>query len=78
MIASTSYYDLPYWASVSTPLDRPIRMHAYGSNCTSRKNWFLLAGIPCLVFEPETWNALDSIEAILAATSKEERLEASF
>jgi hypothetical protein len=53
-------------------------MHQYDSNCTSRTNWFDLAGIPCLVFEPEPLNAFESIEAILTASFEEEPLEAYF
>jgi len=53
-------------------------MEKYESNCTSRTNWFDLAGTPCLVFEPEPLNAFDSIEAIVAATFDEEPLEAYF
>jgi hypothetical protein len=51
-------------------------MHQYGSNCTSRRNWFDLAGICCLVFEPEPLNAFESIEAILRSSFKAEPLEA--
>jgi len=51
-------------------------MHQYNSKCTSRTNWFDLAGIPCLVFEPESLNAFESIEEILAASFEEEPLEA--
>jgi len=39
-------------------------------------NGFDLAGTPCLVFEPESLNAFESIEMILALTFKEESLEA--
>jgi hypothetical protein len=48
------------------------------SNCTSRTNWFDLAGIPCLVVEPELLNAFESLEIILTASSEEEPLEANF
>jgi hypothetical protein len=53
-------------------------MHQYNSNCTSPTNWFDLAGTPCLVFEPEPLNAIESIKAIFAATLEEEPLEAYF
>ena len=46
--------------------------------CTSRMNWFALAGNPCFVIEPESLNTFDSIEAILTATFKEEPLEDNF
>jgi len=51
-------------------------MQKYDSNCTSRKNWFDLAGTSCLVVERERLNAFESIKAILAATFEEEPLEA--
>jgi hypothetical protein len=53
-------------------------MQKYDSNWTSRTNWFDLAGISCLVFEPEPLNAFESIEAILTACFEEEPLEAYF
>jgi len=78
MIASTSSFDLPDVISVSTPIDHHIRMQQYDSNCTSQTNWFDLAGIPCLVFEPEPLNMFETIETILAASFEEEPLEAYF
>jgi len=78
MIASTSYFDLPDLISASTHTDHHIRMPEYDINCTSRTNWFDLAGTPCLVFEPELLNAFDSIEAIYEATFEKEPLEAYF
>jgi len=77
-IASTSYQDLPDLISVSTPTDHHIRMHKYDRNCTSRTNWFDLAGTAGLVFESESLNVFDSIEAILSVTFEEEPLEAYF
>jgi hypothetical protein len=77
-ITSTSYDDLPDLISISTLIDHYIRMHQYDSNCTSRKNWFDLARIRCLVFEPEGLNGFDSIEAMLEASFEEEPLEAYF
>jgi hypothetical protein len=53
-------------------------MQKYDSNCTSRTNWFDLAGTPSLVFEPEPLNSFNSIEAILAATFEKEPLEVYF
>ena len=53
-------------------------MHQYDSYCTSRTNWLDLARTPCLDFEPEPWNALESIEAILTAFFEEEPLESYF
>jgi len=53
-------------------------MQKYDSNCTSRTNWFDLAGIFCPVFEPEPLNAFDSIGAIVTAAFEEEPLEAFF
>jgi len=50
-------------------------MQQYNSNCTSQMNWFDLAGIPCLVFEPATLKAFKSIQAILLAPFKEEPQE---
>jgi len=76
-IASMSYFDLPDLISASTHIDHYTWTQKYDSNCTSRTNWFDLAGTPCLVFEPEPKNAFDSIEDILAATFKEEPLEAN-
>jgi hypothetical protein len=73
-----NYDDLPDLISISTLTDHHIRMHEYDSNCTSQTNWFDLAGIPCLVFEPEPLNTFESIEAILAASFQEEPLEAYF
>jgi hypothetical protein len=78
MIASMSYYDLPDLISTSTLTDHHIRMRQYDSNCMSRTNWFDLARVHCLVFEPEPLNAFESIEAILAASFEEEPLEAYF
>jgi len=78
MIALTSCSDLLDLISVSTHIDHHIRMHKYGSNCTSRMNQFDLAGTPCQVIEPEPLNALESIETILAATFEEEPLESYF
>jgi hypothetical protein len=78
MIASTNYDDLPDLISLNILTDRHIRMHQYDSNCTSRTNWFDLAGTPCLIFEPEPLNSIESIKAILAASFKEEPLEAYF
>jgi hypothetical protein len=78
MITSTIYDDLPDSLCVSTLTDHHIRMHQYDSNCTSRTNWFDLAGISCLVPEPEPLNALESIDAILTASLEEEPLEAYF
>jgi hypothetical protein len=51
-------------------------MQRYDSDCTSRTNWSYLAGISCVVFQPAPLNAIESIEAVLAATIKEELLEA--
>jgi hypothetical protein len=41
-------------------------------------NSFDLAGTPWLVFEPEPWNAFESIKAIHAATIEAEPLEVYF
>jgi len=78
MIASTNYYNSPDIISFSTLTDHHIGMHKYNSNCTSLTNWFDLARTPCSLSERKPWNAFDSIEAILAATFKEEPLEAHF
>jgi hypothetical protein len=78
MIALTSYSDLPDLISVNTHTDHHILMQKYDSNCTSRTNWFDLAGTPSIVFEPEPLNAFESIEAILAASFEEDPLEAYF
>jgi hypothetical protein len=78
MMASTNCDDSPDLISVCTPIDNYIRRHQYDSKCTSRKNWFDLAGIPYLVFEHEPLNALQSIEAILAESSRLDPLEADF
>jgi len=67
-IALMAFSNFPYLISISNHLDHHIRMHKYDSNCTEQMNWFDLAGIPCLVYEPELLNAPDIIEAIPAAT----------
>jgi len=53
-------------------------MHQYDSKCTSRTNGFDLTGIPCLVFEHEPLNAVESIKEILTASFEEEPLEGYF
>jgi hypothetical protein len=40
-------------------------MQKYDSNCTSRTNWFDLAGTRCSLSEPEPLNAFESIEGLL-------------
>jgi hypothetical protein len=40
-------------------------MQKYDSNCTSRTNWFDLAGIHCSLSEPEPLNTFESIEGLL-------------
>jgi hypothetical protein len=40
-------------------------MQKYNSNCTSRTNWFDLAGTHCTLSEPEPLNAFKSIEGLL-------------
>jgi len=40
-------------------------MQKYDSNCTSRTNWFDLAGTYCTLSEPEPLNAFESIEGLL-------------
>ena len=40
-------------------------MQKYDSNCTSRTNWFDLAGSHCTLSEPEPLNAFASIEGLL-------------
>jgi hypothetical protein len=40
-------------------------MRRYDSNCTSRTNWFDLAGTHCALSEPEPLNAFESIEGLL-------------
>jgi len=76
--ASTTCNDLPDSISTNILTDPHIRMHKYHSKCTSRTNWFDLAGTPCLVFEPEPLNTFESIEAILTLSFDEEPLEAYF
>jgi hypothetical protein len=78
MIALSSYYELPDLISVSIRTDHLIQMYQYDSNCPSRSNWIDLARTPCPVFPPEPLNALNSIEAIIAATIGEEPLAAYF
>jgi len=53
-------------------------MQKYDSNCMSQTNWVGLAGTSCLVCEPDSLNAFDNIEAILAATFEQEPFEAYF
>jgi hypothetical protein len=64
--------------SADTLIDHDIRLREYDSNCTSRTNWFDLAGTPCFVFEPEPLNAFDSIEGVLLSSLEEEPFEACF
>ena len=40
-------------------------MQKYDSNCTTRTNWFDLAGTHCTLSEPEPLNAFESIEGLL-------------
>jgi hypothetical protein len=77
-IALTNYSNLPDLISVSTRIDHHILSQKYDSNCISRINWLDLARTPCFVFEPESLNAFDSIEAVLAVTFEEEPLETYF
>jgi hypothetical protein len=56
MIALISADSWPDLISETTPIDRHTRMKKYDSNCTSRKNWFDLAGIHCTLSEPEPLN----------------------
>jgi len=77
-IVSTSCSDLSDLISVTTRTDLHIGMHRYNRHCYSRTNWFDLAGNPLLVSELEHLNALESIEAVRAATFEEDPLEANF
>jgi hypothetical protein len=56
---------LPDLISEITPIDHHIRMQKYDSNCTSRTNWFDLAGTHCTLSEPEPLNTFESIEGLL-------------
>jgi len=49
-------------------------MQKFDSDSTSRTNRFDITGTPGLVFEPESLNTFESIEAILVATFEEEPL----
>jgi hypothetical protein len=40
-------------------------MLQYDSQCTSRLNWFCLAGVYCTISAPEPLNACESIERLL-------------
>jgi len=40
-------------------------MQKYDSNCTSRTNWFDLAGTHCTLSEPEPLNVFESIDGLL-------------
>jgi hypothetical protein len=51
--------------SAITLIDRHTRMQQYDSNCTSRTNWFDLAGTPYTLSEPEPLNTIESIEGLL-------------
>jgi hypothetical protein len=77
-IVLMSYPDLPESISVSIRTDHHTLIHQNNSECTSWTNLFDLAGTTCLAVEPEPLNIFESIEAILAATFKEEPLEANF
>jgi len=73
-----SYPDLPDLISINTHIDPQIRVRAYDSNYTSRKNWFDLPGIPCWISEPKPLNGFDSIGDVLAADCDQEPLAAEF
>jgi len=77
-IASMNSLNFPNLISISTLTDHHIWRQKYDSYCTSRTNWFDLAGICCLVFEQKPLNPFESIEAILASFFKQEPLEAYF
>jgi hypothetical protein len=53
-------------------------MQKYDSNCTSRTNWFDLAGIPCILSEPEPLNAFESIGELLTVEVDDIYLPAYF
>jgi len=40
-------------------------MRDYDSHCTSRTNWFDLAGTHCSLSNPEPWNSFECIEGLL-------------
>jgi len=65
MIASTSADSLQDLISDIITIDHHIWMQNYDSNCTSRTNWFDLAGIHCTLSEPEPLNAFESMEGEL-------------
>jgi hypothetical protein len=46
-------------------------MLEYDNQCTTRVNWFHLAGTPCRLSEPEPLNAFDSIQGLLRTTLEE-------
>jgi hypothetical protein len=73
---TTNYHNFPDLISISTLIDHHTRMHQYDSNCTSRNNWFDLAGTTCLVFEPEPLNSFESIQTLRRSSFEEEHLEA--
>jgi len=73
-IASTSYHPLLNWISISTLTNPDIRMLKYKSNYTSRISWFDLPKTLHPVFEPEPFDAFDSIGAVLASTLEEQSL----
>jgi len=64
-IALISADSLPDLISDITPNDHHTRMQKYDSNCTSRTNWFDLAGTHCTLSEPEPLNPFESIEELL-------------
>jgi hypothetical protein len=71
MIALISAESLPDVISDITPIDHHTWMLEYDSQCTSRTNWFHLAGVHCTISEPEPLKACQSIEGLLDAEIEE-------
>jgi hypothetical protein len=76
--ALISYFDLLDLVSISTRIHHHIPRLLNNRRCTSRPNWFDLAGTASLLFEPESLNTFASIEDVIAATLEQERMETEF
>jgi hypothetical protein len=77
-IASRAADSLPDLISETTPIAHHTRMQMYDSNCTSRTNWFDLAGTHCTLSEPEPLDTFESIEGPLNTEVDDTCLSAEF
>ena len=63
-IVLTTFHKLQHWISANTHTDPHSRMQEYDGKCTSRTNWFDLAGTHCGLSEPEPLNTFECIEGL--------------